>query len=393
MILPKKNLRAVDIGCTIGEYVPGIINGVRCNTIATDAEALCTSDKINIWAKYKPVPNNFTQVRPEEWWRGTTRECGIKVEYQQIGNESLLQSIRQKIIDKYNFFKPIHPNGSQSEPFRLGDFAGYNPQATHNVVNISVPDSAGWNNGSGIDNAARVTMAVQWRHEEDMISLSDLRVNEGVFNLAEWYLGAILNIPADKESARIVTNDTPLADMENVDWIEFTVGGTGTITIYPVLCQQSNTTLTTYLGGYAIPLPNLGSYECKIVEAQRATLSFAEDECSIDNYTNEFRVNLTIHYDNVKTVPTDVPGRITVAAATEYSQPLGPFVKVPYSSETDIWSIPISSSRGDFTINSFTVNKDSIGVDKNDPNFKRLLCVFTPTNIVYGNTIYFGVPI
>ena len=370
MILPNSDISIMDVRNALGYP-------------STDLGTLCSCDKINMWAKYKPVPYNFTTNRPSEWWRGQTRECGIKVDYQQIGSESLLQQVKQKIIDGYEFFKPMYPKGGVSEPFRLGDFAGYNSNATHNVVNISVPDSAGWNNGSGIDNAARVTMAVQWRHDDSMLSLSDLRVNEGVFNLAEWYLGAILNIPADKESARIVTNDTPLADMENVDWIEFNVGGTGTITIYPVLCQQSNTTLSTYLGGYVIPLPNLGSYECQIIEGQRAQLSFNENNSSVTNLTNEYRVTFSVTYSDVATIPTDIPGKIKVALSTQYGQPLSDFVEMP-----DKYSIVINSANGTYTFNSFVVNKSSFNYDPNDSNVQGLLVVFTPDYIYYGNTVY-----
>lgn len=277
----------------------------------------------------------------------------------------------------------MYPKGGVSEPFRLGDFAGYNSNATHNVVYIQVPPSVSWNNGSGMDTAARITMAVQWKHDDSMLSLSDLRVNEGVFNLAEWYLGAICNLPADQDSARIVTNDTPLADMENVDWIEFNVGGTGKTTLYPVICQQSNTTLSTYLGGYVIPLPNLGYYECQVIQNQRAQLSFNSTKSKVDNLTNEYRITFSVTYSDVATIPTDIPGTFKVAVATQYGQPLSDFVEI--SGE---YSIVINAASGTYTFNSFVINKSSFNYSTTDANVKALLVVFTPDYIYYGNTVY-----
>ena len=370
MILPTTDISILDVRNALGYP-------------STDLGTLCSCDKINMWAKYKPVPHNFTDNRPTEWWRGQTRECGVKVDYQQIGSESLLQQVRQKIIDGYQFFAPMRPSGGTNEPFRLGDFAGYNSNATHNVVYIQVPPSVSWNNGSGIDNAARITMAVQWKHDSSMLSLSDLRVNGGVFNLAEWYLGAICNLPADQDSARIVTNDTPLADIENVDWIEFNVGGTGVTTLYPVICQQSATTLNTYLGGYVIPLPNLGSYECQIIQSQRAQLSYNENGSSVTNLTNEYRITFSVTYSDVATIPTDIPGKIKVALATQYGQPLSDFVEI--SGE---YSIVINAANGTYTFNPFVINKSNFNYSTTDANVKALLVVFTPDYIYYGNTVY-----
>lgn len=370
MILPNTDISILDVRNALGYP-------------STDLGTLCSCDKVNMWAKYKPVPYDFTDNRPTEWWRGQTRECGIKVDYQQIGSETLLRQVRQKIIDGYEFFKPMRPSGGTNEPFRLGDFAGYNSNATHNVVYIQVPPSVSWNNGSGIDNAARITMAVQWKHDNSMLSLSDLRVNGGVFNLAEWYLGAICNLPSDQNSARIVTNDTPLADVENVDWIEFNVGGTGVTTLYPVICQQSATTLNTYLGGYVIPLPNLDNYECQVIQSQRAQLSFNSTKSKVDNLTSEYRITFSVTYTDVATIPTDIPGRFKVALATQYGQPLSDFVEI--SGE---YSIVINAANGTYTFNSFVVNKSSFNYSTTDSNVKGLLVVFTPDYIYYGNTVY-----
>lgn len=137
MILPKKNLRAVDIGCTIGEYVPGIINGVKCNTIATQPWILCTSDKINIWAKYKPVLHTFTNNRPSDWWKGSVGDCSIERLSHGEFNEMFESIINGEA--QYTHRKPY-------SIFRLGDFAGYDPEATPPIFEQDYSGTTVYNN-------------------------------------------------------------------------------------------------------------------------------------------------------------------------------------------------------------------------------------------------------
>ena len=94
MNIPKTNIRQLyHVACTIGEVVNG--------KLETRLSKLCTSDRINIWSKYKPVIHHFTD-RPTDWWKGSNLDCGIKIKQQ------------------YSHNKP-------ENNFRLGDFAGYNP--------------------------------------------------------------------------------------------------------------------------------------------------------------------------------------------------------------------------------------------------------------------------
>lgn len=321
---------------------------------STDLGTLCKCDKVNMWAKYKPVPYNFTFNRPSEWWRGQDRTCGITVNYYQSGSEKLLKAVVDDIKAGISSFIRNAPAGGVSEPFRLGDFAGYNHEATHNVVYIQVPESASWNNGNQQDTAARITMAVQWRHDNSMLSLTDLRVNYGVFNLAEWYLGCILTMPGDSSQYRIVTNSTPLADMENVDVLKFDIGGTGVMTIYPVIASQVSTTVTTALGGYIIPLPNLGSYNCEIVQAHRAEISWSTGS-NITEYGSDYLFNIKISYTDVKTIPNSVVGYIRIVPCTANMQPLGNWYRVPES-----FVINLIASSGIASLDLFTVAKSSL---------------------------------
>ena len=110
MNIPKTNIRQLyHVACTIGEVVNG--------KLETRLSKLCTSDRINIWSKYKPVIHHFTD-RPTDWWKGSNSDCGIKIK-QHGTAEALIESIVNG-ERQYSHNKP-------ENNFRLGDFAGYNP--------------------------------------------------------------------------------------------------------------------------------------------------------------------------------------------------------------------------------------------------------------------------
>lgn len=106
MILPKTDISIMDVRNVLGYP-------------STDLGTLCSCDKINMWAKYKPVRNNFTTNRPSDWWRAQTGNCGIKV-------PSATSNFDNIINLKYEYEQP---RGGSSEPYRLGDFAGYDSNA------------------------------------------------------------------------------------------------------------------------------------------------------------------------------------------------------------------------------------------------------------------------
>lgn len=119
--LPKTNLRlAYHVACTIGETYSK--NGVTY--LNTDVGALCTSDNINMWAKYKPVRHHFTENRPSDWWKGKMGDCGI--DYDIYDNpQALINAMNTGPAYRY-----LRPTGGADDPYRLGDFAGYDPSAT-----------------------------------------------------------------------------------------------------------------------------------------------------------------------------------------------------------------------------------------------------------------------
>lgn len=103
---------------------------------ANSVGGLCTSPKINIWSRYKPVafPNVATTG---DWWKAQYKgvetsqsgDCGVRVP--DIVRTTNVNNIKNAIEDvSKNRWEYRHPQGGEDEPFRLGDFRGYN----HNAV-------------------------------------------------------------------------------------------------------------------------------------------------------------------------------------------------------------------------------------------------------------------
>lgn len=128
MALPTKDLRQVyHVACTVGEVVNGHLE--------TRLSKLCTSEKINMWAKYKPVRHNFTGNRPSNWWKGGNGRCSI--DYKTYS--SVLGMINGIDAGEASYTY-LRPTGGASSPYRLGDFAGYNPVSTPPIQQGRVPE-------------------------------------------------------------------------------------------------------------------------------------------------------------------------------------------------------------------------------------------------------------
>lgn len=125
-ILPTTDLSVMHVR-NILSY-PSTDVGTLCGGVAACAE------KINKWAKYKPVRYNFSDNRPSDWWKAQDGNCGLNVPvYTTI--EALITAIKNNTA-MWNY---MPPRGGSSEPFRLGDYRGYNHNAINPVTISTLP--------------------------------------------------------------------------------------------------------------------------------------------------------------------------------------------------------------------------------------------------------------
>lgn len=118
---------------------------------------LCSNNhgKTNPFAKYKPVRLDSLKGRSDpgsflvddtriplmystDWWRSRNGICGFNIPDSDIlWNPNVEEAVWQY----------LPPQGGANEPFRLGDFGGYEPNASSNLFTFSMPAKIYLNKG------------------------------------------------------------------------------------------------------------------------------------------------------------------------------------------------------------------------------------------------------
>lgn len=130
-ILPTTNLKYEDIRDTLNSGGGSVTNDVTT--------AFSRSANINKWSKHKPVKLDvkFCQDHDSsapnydaDWYKATGTTYGLKLPQLGLNSNRLGGSALNMFTGGLSNYEYLIPNGSESEPFRLGDFAGYNKNAT-----------------------------------------------------------------------------------------------------------------------------------------------------------------------------------------------------------------------------------------------------------------------
>ena len=102
---------------------------------SNDLATLCTSSNINMWSKYKPVrlATNFPDLSGT-WYRADDGDLGIQIGKGATTNLGTLYAGAS--------FTYKRPGGGSSQPYRLGDFVGYNQNAKPFLYNESLGGTA-----------------------------------------------------------------------------------------------------------------------------------------------------------------------------------------------------------------------------------------------------------
>ena len=175
---------------------------------SNDLAALCRSDKINMWAKYKPVELNKTFTSDEfdfenrkwrdnaTWYRGADFEgvgiCGIK-----IAHSSTLQSLTELYDKGQSNWSRVKVGSTFACPYRLSDFIGYKHAATTPFKRPSVTSKTN-ENGSVF-----ATMMIKNLDTENELTMQEFG------KLSETYLGLALKDVAGR-LVYFMTTDKPL---------------------------------------------------------------------------------------------------------------------------------------------------------------------------------------
>lgn len=242
-ILPEENLHFSDIRYCLNAGGGSVNNNV--------ASAFKESANINMWSKHKPVRlavnfcQDFNSSAPNynsSWWKGQDRNCGINPlrvnsylnlpEHQDGGNNGWTYSL---------------PNGGETQPYRLGDFAGYKKDAMPPYSNFYVPDIVYKNNTTFKVGAMFNPVAGDSLTAEDIDEIKDCY-------FGAYIVGKNVSIRATSKSIGIPIVEFPTSYLNVGDY-----------TVYPFLCTvpydvADNEVVCSY---YTVPNLNPATFEVK----------------------------------------------------------------------------------------------------------------------------------
>ena len=161
----------------------GIAEVARClKTNSLDLGTLCTSARINPWAKYKPTRLNFKKLTGKSsghsYWRGDDGKCGFEfTTYTNLG--TLTSGLISELNAGNTEWGRRLPLGGSSA-YRVLDFDGYYAAAENPVGSIGGQTIWVGDDGTGIISFETFDL------DPDNLKLSDIQI-DGV-SLSQFYL-------------------------------------------------------------------------------------------------------------------------------------------------------------------------------------------------------------
>ena len=198
---------------------PGQVLGITSRDVGT----LCSSSKINMWAKYKPVSYYKRSA--------LTEDERASVGY---GIAPYTHNIMSNIYDKYsglesgtrlNGWVYDKPKGAPLSPFRMRDFDGYDHKSPHPIGAYTL---TGGNVGIGQNDGCSASLFLSYKDE--YINISDYY--EG------WYFGVC--VYKSNNNFWYATNDYPISksDVSFIGFVSSQMATEGDYWVFPIICRE-----------------------------------------------------------------------------------------------------------------------------------------------------------
>lgn len=223
-----------------------------------DLATLCTSPKINIWAKYKPTV--FPSPFPDDWYKAKDGNYGLNITVDnRVSSWSALVAEYSKPNNGYsNIYK--RPSGGATSPYRLGDFRGYNHKAKPEISDYLAATNYQENSPISISVAYNVITV-----DGDQVSYKDVEVYKGL------YFGYVITDMSGKTLKLIVTASTTSSYEVRIAARTLFAGN---YRLYPMFCNVDYSTNHTLQGMYCYAIPNLaGGKIMSIITASEAVMA------------------------------------------------------------------------------------------------------------------------
>lgn len=182
--------------------------------VTNNVSTAFTNGNINKWAKNKPTRLNimFTDA-----WQNALGDCGLDWSAVKVSSVSALKALYDNGTTDWTYKAP---RGGANEPYRLGDFRGYNPLAVPIVSDVYVR--------TPVYEGAKVHIeALSSQGGSDMVTLKDITA------LSEWCACAV--IYRGSTYVGYCTSSNGTLEM-SVD-IDFSGMDFGTYTVYPCMAK------------------------------------------------------------------------------------------------------------------------------------------------------------
>lgn len=211
---------------------------------STDLGTLCKAPTINMWAKYKPVPYAFTNVRPTNWWRGADNKCGINYTiYPNVAN--LFAAATNNSLTHY---KHDFPTGGANEPFRMGDFAGYNTDSKAPVYVVRIDSSTTEEQGIKVYTNGLIV-------DSNSLHITDVWSTS---NFPELYLAAAIR-KEGSSTIQWMTGTENIVTSTALSFLTVTPVTTGVYDVVIFLSSVSKPTLTGNASGVFALMPDVNN--------------------------------------------------------------------------------------------------------------------------------------
>lgn len=245
---------------------------------SNDLATLCTSPKINVWAKYKPTDYNadFT----DDWAKDKDGNYGLNITpYNRVNTWSALAAEYSKPNNGYsNIYK--RPSGGATSPYRLGDFRGYNHNAKPEISDYL----AVTNYTEDQEISIHVTYNVVTT-DGDQVSY------KAVSEFKDLYYGYVIT-DINKTNLKLIVTSSTKSNYE--------VGITartllaGNYRLYPMFCNVNYSTNHTLQGMYCYAIPNLSGGKIMTIRTTSETEASKYESIFAEYTFANTRIKVTI---------------------------------------------------------------------------------------------------
>ena len=282
----------------------------------SDLGQLCTYPYLNKWSKYKPV--RYANVAPERgagsvWWKANDGNCGLNIP--NYSTMSLMFTDLRNGVEMWNY---LQPTGGASQPFRLGDFGGYEHSAQPPFIPLNLADVYYASTGTM---GCALDLRVQSEYE---LTLADLGYT---WNLGEMYFGVAIS----KQGSSIFKYMTESTTLVSGSGGGIDVPLTGELGMYDVVYFLAETAKTSFtspdIANTFIPIPDAR----QVVQVKKSAVTvtitavWSAGKTSYEFYVYSEQGSLTLNncFLNIKYGDNPMPSG---AQSGEVTIPLGTIV-------------------------------------------------------------------